>query len=228
MKISTVYLDAGGIILNENSHEKIRAEIISNLLNKINSSYNEKKYRSDARDALNKYAVHIYNYIIWNNTKDIELYKKTLKEFRNEFKRINPPLVLMKGIKKVLTELSKELNIGIIGQYGMEIINLLEDNNLIKLIKYKNHQDDFQITKPDPRYYELILKNNQVLPGESIMIGDRIDKDIIPARQIGMKTIRVLTGIHKNQKPRYPEEQPDIEINDIKEIADAVNKIRRL
>jgi ribonucleotide monophosphatase NagD (HAD superfamily) len=44
------------------------------------------------------------------------------------------------------------------------------------------------------------------------MIGDRIDKDIIPAKAIGMKTIRIRTGIHKNQEPRIPEEIPDITI----------------
>jgi ribonucleotide monophosphatase NagD (HAD superfamily) len=50
------------------------------------------------------------------------------------------------------------------------------------------------------------------------MVGDRIDKDIIPAKMVGMKTIRVKTGIHKNQKPRIPEEIPDLTVNEIEEI----------
>jgi ribonucleotide monophosphatase NagD (HAD superfamily) len=31
------------------------------------------------------------------------------------------------------------------------------------------------------------------------MIGDRIDKDVIPAKLTGMKTVRVKVGLHKTQ-----------------------------
>jgi ribonucleotide monophosphatase NagD (HAD superfamily) len=50
------------------------------------------------------------------------------------------------------------------------------------------------------------------------MVGDRIDKDIIPAKMIGMKTIRIKSGIHKNQEPRTPDEMPDLSINELNEI----------
>ena len=50
------------------------------------------------------------------------------------------------------------------------------------------------------------------------MVGDRIDKDIIPAKLVGMKTIRIRTGIHKNQEARTPEEIPDITVNELCEI----------
>ena len=50
------------------------------------------------------------------------------------------------------------------------------------------------------------------------MVGDRIDKDIIPAKMVGMKTIRIKTGIHKNQEPRIPKEIPDKTVEKIKEI----------
>ena len=52
------------------------------------------------------------------------------------------------------------------------------------------------------------------------MIGDRIDKDIIPANVIGMKTIRLKTGIHKDQKPRIPIEIPNLEIDSFDEITE--------
>jgi len=50
------------------------------------------------------------------------------------------------------------------------------------------------------------------------MVGDRIDKDIIPAKMVGMKTIRIKIGIYKNQEPRIPEEIPDLTVNKIEEI----------
>jgi len=50
------------------------------------------------------------------------------------------------------------------------------------------------------------------------MIGDRMDKDIIHAKMVGMKTIRVKTGKHKNQEPRIFEEKPDLTVNKLEEI----------
>jgi ribonucleotide monophosphatase NagD (HAD superfamily) len=35
---------------------------------------------------------------------------------------------------------------------------------------------------------------------------------------IGMKTVRIRTGIHKDQEPRQYEEIPDYEIDDIMEL----------
>ena len=49
-------------------------------------------------------------------------------------------------------------------------------------------------------------------PAACIMAGDRIDKDVIPAKQLGMKTIRVRVGLHKGQQPRTPDEIPDAEL----------------
>jgi len=64
----------------------------------------------------------------------------------------------------------------------------------------------------------LILEKCKCKSEESIMVGDRIDKDVIPAKMIGMKTIRIKNGIYKNQEPRIPEEKPDITVEGIKDI----------
>jgi ribonucleotide monophosphatase NagD (HAD superfamily) len=62
------------------------------------------------------------------------------------------------------------------------------------------------------------LEKCKCRPEESIMVGDRIDKDIIPAKMIGMKTIRIKVGIHKNQEPRVPEEIPNLTVEKLEEI----------
>ena len=56
---------------------------------------------------------------------------------------------------------------------------------------------------------------------------DRIDKDVIPAKQVGMKTIRIRVGLHKNQLPRIPLEIPDAELDGISGLAAAVRKVAK-
>lgn len=53
---------------------------------------------------------------------------------------------------------------------------------------------------------------------ETIMIGDRLDNDIVPAKQLGMKTIWVRQGFAKFQSVKNENEKPNYVIENIGEI----------
>ena len=57
---------------------------------------------------------------------------------------------------------------------------------------------------------------------ECIMVGDRLDHDIAPAKALGMATIRFRTGRYRKQKPRAPAETPDAEVTDVAELEAAI------
>ena len=127
--------------------------------------------------------------------------------------------------RKGVGALSRRFQLGIAGQYGREILDLLEEQSVLDCFAYRLTQDDFSITKPDPRYYEQIAKACGVHPQQCIMVGDRIDKDVVPAKQLGMKTILVRTGLHRNQQPRIPFEVPDAELEGVLGLAAAVREV---
>lgn len=60
------------------------------------------------------------------------------------------------------------------------------------------------------------------VPDGCLMVGDRLDKDIAPAKALGMVTIRFRTGRHRRQKPRGPAEMPDAEVTDVSELEAAI------
>jgi putative hydrolase of the HAD superfamily len=66
-----------------------------------------------------------------------------------------------------------------------------------------------------------------VPPAACIMVGDRIDNDIAPAKALGLATIRFRTGRHRRQKPRTPAETPDIEVTDVAELKAAIESLLR-
>ena len=45
------------------------------------------------------------------------------------------------------------------------------------------------IAKPHPAIFEMALRTAGCQPGDSAMVGDRLDNDIRPARSLGMKTV---------------------------------------
>lgn len=73
----------------------------------------------------------------------------------------------------------------------------------------------------DSSFYKKILTSLDAKPNECIIIGDREDADIKPAKSIGIKTIRVLTGKHANAPSKA-----DFTINSIRDLPSIFTKIR--
>ena len=81
-------------------------------------------------------------------------------------------------------------------------------------------------SKPDIRFFLYIAAWLEVRAEECLMIGDRQDNDIVPAKRLGMKAIRFRTGTHKDQKVRMPLELPDLEVTSLKELPDAISDLQ--
>src|SRR6185436_5277013 len=58
-----------------------------------------------------------------------------------------------------------------------------------------------------------------------IFVGDRLDKDIAPAKGRGMATIRFRSGRWRRQKPRSAAETPDAEVADVPELKAAIEAL---
>ena len=220
--IKNVFLDAGGVILDEHEYESACATAITNILSSFSSTYSQEQYWIDVSEAVVRFVPSVYNYVIWKNVQDHSRYQDAVSEFRRLRTEFCRSLSLMEGIEDILPKLARRFRVGILGQYGPELRDLLSDRGLIEFFTFAYTQDEFLLTKPDPRYFEQVLKRAGAVAQESLMVGDRIDKDIIPAKTICMNTIRIVGGIHSNQKPRTPEEEPDIELTSIKELPKAL------
>jgi HAD superfamily hydrolase (TIGR01549 family) len=58
------------------------------------------------------------------------------------------------------------------------------------------------LTKPHPDVFKNALKILALHPNEVVMVGDRIDVDLIPAKKAGMKTVWISWG---RENPKAPE-----------------------
>ena len=226
MKITTVLLDAGGVILDETEHEKVLADVITDTIKRVKPDYTKEQYYLDIDEAVQHFNPKTYRYVIWKYTRlDVSAYNEMYSQSMEVWKERQPPLKLSDGFLEEVKEIAQHFDIGMAGQYRNAILAFLQKEGVLKYIKYPLTQDDFEITKPDPRYLEQIIKRIGVSPEECIMVGDRIDNDIVPAKQLGMKTILIRVGLHKNQQPRLPTEQPDVELECISGLAAAISEL---
>jgi HAD superfamily hydrolase (TIGR01457 family) len=78
------------------------------------------------------------------------------------------------------------------------------------------------IGKPNKYGIELLLKNNNLKHSEVLIIGDRLETDIMCGKNNGLKSVLVLTGVAKKDdlKKIKKEEKPDYVLDSINELPD--------
>ena len=74
------------------------------------------------------------------------------------------------------------------------------------------------ISKPKKEIFTRALAMADCKPENAVMVGDRLDNDIRPAKELGMKTIRIRKGIAVYAKPSCEAEVPDDTVDSLSEI----------
>lgn len=101
-----------------------------------------------------------------------------------------------------------KFNLGLIANQPREAIHVLEQHGLLKYFRIHGISQIVGMTKPDPAIFHWALAQAHAKPESTIMIGDRVDNDICPARAIGMKTIWLkLQQSRKGYQPKAGFEQ---------------------
>lgn len=91
---------------------------------------------------------------------------------------------------------------------------------IIAAIKTATNVEPIIVGKPSPGLFQRGLQRLGDPPTDSIaMVGDRIDTDIIGARQVGLKTILVLTGGTTQEQLRTATVRPDAVVPDLASVA---------
>jgi HAD superfamily hydrolase (TIGR01549 family) len=104
---------------------------------------------------------------------------------------------LMPGITPVIQELAEKFKLGIIANQPREVVGILENLGLLNYFQIHGISQIVGKVKPDPAFFYWALEQAKCQPNETIMIGDRVDNDIKPARSIGMKTIWLTLPLDK-------------------------------
>lgn len=82
---------------------------------------------------------------------------------------------------------------------------------------------DVGVSKPNAKIFDMAVSKAKCSPEECIMVGDRLDNDIIPANSIGMKTIWIKNGLAKLQNNDYGMKFADYIVYNLAEICNILN-----
>lgn len=102
--------------------------------------------------------------------------------------------ILYGDASKCLEILSSRYEIGIIANQSLGTRQRLEQHGVLRYIDLVIASAEEGVAKPDKKIFEIALERANCKPDNAIMIGDRIDNDIIPAKLLGMHTIWIKQG----------------------------------
>lgn len=66
--------------------------------------------------------------------------------------------------------------------------------NLLRYFDMAASSAELGLSKPDPAIFRWALEQAGCDPKAALMVGDRLDNDIAPAKRLGMHTVRILRG----------------------------------
>ena len=111
-----------------------------------------------------------------------------------------PPSALYPDVRACLDTLSGSYKLGVIANQPSSVRAAMERDGLIGYFQVWGVSDDLGMQKPDPALFTHVLETAAADPRKAVMVGDRLDYDIRPARDAGMRSIWVLRG----EAPDHP------------------------
>ena len=116
---------------------------------------------------------------------------------------------------------SRGYKLGIIANQVAGTAQRLEAFGMLEYFDVLATSAELGVAKPDKRIFEKALELAGCLPQDSVMVGDRLDNDISPAKASGMKTVWIRKGLSVHQPVDLAKNNADWiidNLSDLKEI----------
>jgi putative hydrolase of the HAD superfamily len=121
---------------------------------------------------------------------------------------------------EVLTRLASRYKVGVIANQSAGTWDRLQACGWGRLLSVCISSTEENLKKPDPRIYQLALDRAGCAAADAVMIGDRLDNDVRPAKSLGMGTVRIRQGLFAEIRPRDDAETPDAEVDSLTGLID--------
>ena len=129
-----------------------------------------------------------------------------------------PPTALYPDVVPCLEALAGRFRLGVIANQPSSVRQAMARDGLTRFFEVWGVSDDLGLQKPDPKLFSLVLHTAGVSPAATVMLGDRLDYDVRPAKAAGMHAVWVLRGEAPDEPTPAQLAQADASIDDLGEV----------
>lgn len=136
-----------------------------------------------------------------------------------------PPGSLQPDARGVIERVASEYRLGVLANQETWIRDTLSRDGLAQHFEIWAVSAELGIDKPDPRIFEWALAQASVPVDRCVMIGDRLDNDILPARSVGMLGVWLLRGEAPSDPAPGQLAQADAAIASLEELPEMLGRL---
>jgi FMN phosphatase YigB (HAD superfamily) len=137
-----------------------------------------------------------------------------------------PPEALLPDVRSCLEELRGRYRLGVIANQQSWIRDAMRRDGIERFFEIWAVSEDVGFDKPDRRLFEHALREAHAEAVNAVMCGDRLDYDIRPAKDAGMRTVWVLRGEAPNDPTSEQLEEPDAAVGSLADLPETLERLR--
>lgn len=219
--MAAILFDIGGPILPEEELYEVYLGTLKSALRHVGIPLSDEEFDAAVERSILSFVPSLTKAVAWQFTKpDRARCLAVVAEGRSRFGKSGRERAVRPGIAELIESLSGKHKLALAANTSTN--QALKGHDLLQWFDSVEVSGDLDFAKPDPRFFLHILGNLGARPEDAIMIGDRLDNDIIPAKMLGMKAILFRTGPYAILEPRTPDEVPDAVVATVDELDGAL------
>jgi putative hydrolase of the HAD superfamily len=139
-----------------------------------------------------------------------------------------PSASLEPDVRRCLEALARRYRLGVIANQLSSVREAMKRDGIERFFEVWAISEDLGVQKPDPRFFSHALELAGVEASRSVMVGDRLDYDVRPARAIGMRAVWVLRGEAPDEPTPEQLAEADAAVRSLDELPAALERLERL
>ncbi|HEX2031894.1 MAG TPA: HAD family hydrolase [Actinomycetota bacterium] len=136
------------------------------------------------------------------------------------------PEDLQPDVRQALDELAGRYRLGILANQEPWIRDVLARDGLDRYFEVWAISAEAGVEKPDRRLFEFAITEAGVAAHRCTMVGDRLDNDVVPARELGMTAVWLLRGEAPEDPTPEQRARADAAVRTLLEVPETLERLR--
>ncbi|MGZ5295386.1 MAG: HAD family hydrolase [Actinomycetota bacterium] len=186
--LEMVFFDIGGVMYDDTIYARAMHEALRALGGSFTDEEFDAEYRAARAEQAGSFRVSLARRFLGADADMNALEAEASKHWAY------PPEALHDDVRPCLVALAGRYRLGVIANQPSAVKDAMRRDRLDGYFEIWGVSDDVGLEKPDPALFMHVLREAGVEPPRSVMVGDRLDYDVRPAKAAGMRAVWMLRG----------------------------------
>jgi putative hydrolase of the HAD superfamily len=217
--VDMVFLDIGGVLYSDQRYRDSLKAALRQLGAEFTDDEFDAEYTACRRAQAGSFRRRLTERFLGSTSGLGEVEAAASEHWRYRSEDLYP------DVRPALGELKRRYRLGVLANQPSAVRAALERDGIARYFDVWGVSEDLGLSKPDPRLYRQALDEGGSEPERTVMVGDRLDFDVRPAKRTGMRTVWLLRGEAPDEPTAEQLEEPDAVIRTLAELPAALERL---